>query len=177
MWIRQAIPGGGAKSYGDVFNPLGGAESQAGATCRKSSSVCRATISATWSAVLRSAFAGSATPKDIEFRLTPQYLMLTLPVTDLFMPGSGGFAESAKTPVFDLSGVLSNLKNRIAVVGTAADVARRERRRGALAHRRARAMAEHALVAAGYASAVAIFGRGGAMRPTSPPPILAASRS
>ncbi len=110
-------------------------------------------------AVLKAAFASSPALKDIEFRLTPQYLMLTLPVTDLFIPGAGGFAESAQTPVFDLSGVLSNLKNRIAVVGTAPMNSDSGEAAWTLAVARAKSMAD-ALAAAGYAQPVTVLGHG-----------------
>src|SRR5690606_24481679 len=70
-------------------------------------------------AVLRSAFAKTATLKDVRFHRTAQYLILSLPVDGVFVPGSGAFVDSAAGPVFDLGGVLSNLKNRIAIVGSA----------------------------------------------------------
>ena len=73
-------------------------------------------------AVLKAPFANSATLKDIEFRTTAQYLVLSLPVTAMFEADSGLLRDGAKGPVFDLAGVLRNLKNRIAVVGTAAVV-------------------------------------------------------
>lgn len=114
-------------------------------------------------AVLRAAFASSPALKDVEFRLTPQYLILTLPVADLYASGTGAFADSAKTPVFDLSGVLSNLKNRIAVIGTAAMAQSGDRDASeaswSLAIARAKTMAD-ALAAAGYAQPVTILGRG-----------------
>ena len=46
-------------------------------------------------AVLKAAFASSPGLKDVEFRLTPQYLILTLPVAGLYAPGTGDFAEAA----------------------------------------------------------------------------------
>ena len=116
-------------------------------------------------AVLKTAFAQSADLKGVEFHRTSQYLMLSLPATELFMPGSSGFSETAKNAVFDLSGVLSNVTNRIAVVGTAAMGQAEE---GAapeaawtLAIARARTMAE-ALRRSGYSQSVAVLGRGGA---------------
>ncbi|MBX7201387.1 MAG: hypothetical protein K1X51_18630 [Rhodospirillaceae bacterium] len=116
-------------------------------------------------AVLKAAFASSPALKDVEFRLTPQYLILTLPVAGFYAPGTGDFAEAAKTPVFDLSGVLSNLKNRIAVIGTAAMAQSGEQAAGeaawSLAITRAKAMAD-ALAAAGYDQPVTVLGRGAA---------------
>ncbi|MHB1205220.1 MAG: flagellar motor protein MotB [Rhodospirillaceae bacterium] len=153
-----------ARSYGDAFAP---AKDDSGRRLPKITAAAGDDL-AYLQAVLKAAFASSPALKDIEFRSTPQYLMLTLPVTDLFIPGSGGFAESAKTPVFDLSGVLSNLKNRIAVVGTAAMMQANDNQsesdaEGAwsLAMARAQAMAD-ALAAGGYDQPVTVLGRGGA---------------
>lgn len=149
-----------ARSYGDAFAP---AKSDNGRRLPKITAAAGDDLGYL-QAVLKAAFASSPALKDIEFRSTPQYLMLTLPVTDLFIPGSGGFAESAKTPVFDLSGVLSNLKNRIAVVGTAAMNQTENDAEGAswsLAMARAQAMAD-ALAAGGYDQPVTVLGRGAA---------------
>ena len=112
-------------------------------------------------AVLKSAFAASPGLRDVAFRLTPQYLMLTLPATALFQADSGRFSDTAKTSVFDLSGVLSNLHNRIAVTGTAAVSAHDAGPAWALAMTRASAMAD-ALARAGYDQPVTILGKGGA---------------
>ena len=114
-------------------------------------------------AVLKAPFANSATLKDIEFHTTAQYLVLSLPVTAMFEADSGALRDGAKGPVFDLAGVLSNLKNRVAVVGTAAVVQNDADAVAAwsLAVSRARTMAE-ALKAGGYTQTVSVFGRGGA---------------
>jgi chemotaxis protein MotB len=153
-----------AKAYGDAFAP---AKDDNGQRLPKITAAAGDDLGYL-QAVLKAAFASSATLRGIEFRLTPQYLMLSLPVTELFMPGSGGFAESAKTPVFDLSGVLSNLKNRIAVVGTAATmqtISNQSENDGSaswsLAMARAKAMAD-ALAAGGYDQPVTVLGRGAA---------------
>ncbi len=144
-----------AQSYGDAFAP---ADEDAGRRLPKITAAAGDDLGYL-QAVLKAAFASSPTLKDIEFRLTPQYLMLTLPVTDLFIPGAGGFAESAQTPVFDLSGVLSNLKNRIAVVGTAPMNADSGDAAWILAVARAKSMAD-ALAAGGYGQPVTVLGRG-----------------
>ena len=114
-------------------------------------------------AVLKAPFANSETLKNIEFRATAQYLVLSLPVTAMFEADSGLLRDGAKGPVFDLAGVLSNLKNRVAVVGTAAVVHNDIDAVAAwsLAVSRARSMAE-ALKAGGYTQTVSVFGRGGA---------------
>jgi chemotaxis protein MotB len=149
-----------ARSYGDAFAP---AATDSARRLPKISAAAGDDL-AYLQAVLKATFASTPGLKDIEFRLTPQYLMLSLPVTDLFVPGSGGFAESAETPVFDLSGVLSNLKNRIAVVGTASMSRSESDAEGAawsLAIARAKAMAD-ALKAGGYDQPVTVLGRGAA---------------
>lgn len=110
-------------------------------------------------AVLKAAFASSPALKDVAFRLTPQYLMLTLPVDGLFAAEAGGFATGAETSVFDLGGVLSNLKNRIAVIGTAAGA--KDEASWSLAIARAQTMA-NALAAAGYDQPVTVLGRASA---------------
>ena len=148
-----------AQSYGEAFAPVGPA-----APARKLPRIA-ATAGDNLGylqAVLKTAFAGSPELRDVVFRLTPQYLMLTLPATALFQPDSGSFSDSAKTPVFDLSGELSNLNNRIAIAGTAA----MSRRDGGiagweLAMARAQAMAD-ALAAAGYRQPVTVLGKGAA---------------
>jgi len=128
-------------------------------------------------AVLRTAFAKTATLKDVQFHRTAQYLILSLPVDGVFMPGSGAFVDSAAGPIFDLGGVLSNLKNRIAVVGSAIMTSRAVNARDSndaglppaaegsaaweLAVARAQSMAD-ALKRAGYGQPVTVFGRGGA---------------
>src|SRR5690606_20257085 len=107
-------------SYGDAFGPL--FESKEGAADRKLPPIAAVPGDdlGYLSAVLKASFADSATLKVIEFRPNPQYLTLSLPVAALFAPESGAFADNAKAAVFDLAGVLSNLKNRVAVVGTSA---------------------------------------------------------
>ena len=113
-------------------------------------------------AVLKTAFAASPDLNGVEFRRTSQYLMLSLPATELFLPGSSGFSETAKSAVFDLSGVLSNVTNRVAVVGTAAMGQGADAEPAwALSIARARTMAE-ALRRSGYSQPVAVLGRGGA---------------
>lgn len=78
-------------------------------------------------AVLRPAFAKQASLADVQFRATPQYLILSWPASvsgeGLFDAGSSGFSDAARRRVFDLGGVLSNLHNRIAIVGQAATAA------------------------------------------------------
>ena len=147
-----------AQSYGEAFGLP--ADDPTGGKLPKVTSASGDDL-AYLQAVLKASFASSPALKDIEFRLTPQYLMLTLPVSGLFTPGSGGFSEAAQTPVFDLSGVLSNLKNRIAVVGTAVVNLEDGDSTPAwtLAITRAKAMAD-ALTASGYDQTVTVLGRG-----------------
>ena len=144
-----------AQSYGDAFAAV---HDDTGRRLPKITAAAGDDLSYL-QAVMKAAFASSPTLKDVEFHLTPQYLMLTLPVTGLFVPGSGGFADSAQTPVFDLSGVLSNLKNRIAVVGTAPMDTGSGDAAWALAIARAKSMAD-ALAAGGYDQPVTVLGRG-----------------
>jgi chemotaxis protein MotB len=148
-----------AKSYGDAF----------GVTAAEPSSLARLpkipTVSgedlAYLEAVLKRAFAATVTLNDVQFHRTDQYLILSLPVEGVFAPGSGAFTDTAAAPVFDLGGVLSNLKNRIAVVGSA--VMTPDDGPGAwnLAMARAEALAT-ALEGAGYQQPITVLGRGGA---------------
>ncbi|MBY0511886.1 MAG: hypothetical protein K2P94_17255 [Rhodospirillaceae bacterium] len=151
-----------AKSYGDAFNPTGAIAEKPAPRIRlpKIANVSGDDLGYL-EAVLKSAFAGTVTLKDVRFQRTSQYLILSLPVDGVFAPGSGSFSDEAKGPVFDLGGVLSNLKNRIAVVGTAA-MAQAEDSAPAwgLAVARAQAMAD-ALKTAGYDQSVTVLGRGG----------------
>ncbi|NKB43984.1 MAG: OmpA family protein [Alphaproteobacteria bacterium] len=50
-------------------------------------------------------------------RLTDEYLVLSLPGSLLFAPGSALIGEEANAAVFDLAGLLSVLENEIAVTG------------------------------------------------------------
>lgn len=150
-----------AKSYGEAFNPIGVA-GKPGPMIRmpKIANVSGDDLGYL-EAVLKAAFAGTATLKDVQFQRTSQYLILSLPVDGVFAPGSGSFSDSAKVPVFDLGGVLSNLKNRIAVVGTAVmDQPENSAAAWRLAVARAQSMAD-ALKTAGYDQPVTVLGRGG----------------
>jgi chemotaxis protein MotB len=151
-----------AKSYGETFNPLvEPRDTPLRVRLPKITNVSGDNL-AYLEAVLKAAFAGTATLKDVEFHRTSQYLILTLPVEGVFVPGSGAFTESAAAPVFDLGGVLSNLKNRIAVVGTAVMPSGESAgaQAWALALTRAQTMAD-ALKTTGYDQSVTVLGRGG----------------
>jgi chemotaxis protein MotB len=151
-----------AKSYGDAFKPAGPVEKPAPLIRMPKIANVSGDDLGYLEAVLKTAFAGTTTLKDVQFQRTSQYLILSLPVDGVFAPGSGSFSESAKTPVFDLGGVLSNLKNRIAVVGTAVmDQPENGAAAWSLAVARAHAMAD-ALKTAGYDQPVTVLGRGGA---------------
>ena len=149
------------KSYGEVFSPVkASVEPVQRVRLPKITAVSGDDLSYL-EAVLKPAFAGTATLRDVEFRRTSQYLILSLPVDGVFAPASGAFTESATGPVFNLGGVLSNLKNRIAVVGTAAmskDIAAVDAWNLAVA--RAQSMAD-ALKTSGYDQPITVLGRGG----------------
>jgi chemotaxis protein MotB len=152
-----------AKSYGDTFNPAGAVAEKKPAPRIQLPKIAHVPGDdlGYLEAVLKSAFAGTVTLKDVQFQRTSQYLILSLPVDGVFAPGSGSFSDEARGPVFDLGGVLSNLKNRIAVVGTAV-MAPGEDDAAAwgLAVARAQSMAD-ALKTAGYDQAITVLGRGG----------------
>jgi chemotaxis protein MotB len=113
-------------------------------------------------AVLSATFAQSPSLRDVEFHLTSQYLKLSLPDQEFFEPGSGSFRPEVMTTVFDLGGVLSNLDNRIAVVGTAAmsQSGANDVGKWAIAMTRAEAVAR-ALKTAGFDQEITSFGQGG----------------
>lgn len=113
-------------------------------------------------AVLSATFSRSPNLQDVEFQQTSQYLKLSLPSQEFFEPGSGSFRPEIMASVFDLGGVLSNLSNRIAVVGTAAmgQTGANDIDAWALAMMRADAVAR-ALDAAGYEQEITTFGQGG----------------
>ena len=150
------------KSYGEAFKPEGLLDSAIPIVRLPKIPVTSGEDLAYLEAVLKAAFARTATLRDVQFHRTAQYLILSLPADGVFAPGSGNFADSATTPVFDLGGVLSNLKNRIAVVGTAVMTPTDGVGAAAwdLAMTRAQAMAG-ALRAAGYDLPVTVLGRGG----------------
>lgn len=150
-----------AKSYGDAFKPLAAIEKPVTLIRMPKVANVSGDDLSYLEAVLKNAFAGTVTLKDVQFQRTSQYLILSLPVDGVFAPGSGSFSDSAATPVFDLGGVLSNLKNRIAVVGTAVmDQPDNGASAWSLAVTRAQAMAD-ALKTAGYDQPITVLGRGG----------------
>jgi len=150
-----------AKSYGDAFNPLNVAGDPAPVVRLPKIEQVSGEDLSYLEAVLKAAFAKAATLKDVQFHRTAQYLILSLPAEGVFAPGSGAFTDKAATPVFDLGGVLSNLKNRIAVVGTAAIAPADGGAAWSLAVARAQTMAD-ALKTSGYDQPVTVLGRGGA---------------
>ena len=113
-------------------------------------------------AVLSATFAQAPSLRGVEFHLTSQYLKLSLPDQEFFETGSGIFRAEAMTTVFDLGGVLSNLDNRIAVIGSAAmgQAGANDVDNWALAMTRAATVAQ-ALEAAGYNQEITSFGQGG----------------
>jgi chemotaxis protein MotB len=147
-----------AKSYGSAFSVAPAQERPPSTPLPKIENVSGEDLGYL-EAVLKAAFAGSATLKDVQFHRTPQYLILSLPVDGLFAANSGNFKDAAIGPAFDLGGVLSNLKNRIAVVGTAVTTAEGGVQTWALAVARARTMAD-ALKSAGYQKSLTVLGRG-----------------
>jgi len=149
-----------AKSYGDAFGPAPIAPAKALPRLPPIANISGEDLGYL-EAVLKTAFAQTATLKDVEFHRTAQYLILSLPVDGVFAPGSDAFTDTAASPVFDLGGVLSNLKNRIAVVGTAAMSPADGAGAWELAVARARTMGD-ALQRAGYQQPITVLGRGGA---------------
>ena len=115
-------------------------------------------------AVLRPAFAKHPSLADVQFRTTSQYLILSWPAGvaqgALFDAGSSGFSDAARRRVFDLGGVLSNLHNRIAIVGHASGDSAPHADGAAwrLAITRANAVAD-AFTAAGYDKEITVLGR------------------
>jgi chemotaxis protein MotB len=154
-----------AKSYGDAFNPMLGDEEPL-VRLPKIAALPGDNL-AYLEVVLRGAFAKTATLKDVEFHRTGQYLILALPVDGVFVPGSGALVDAGQGPVFDLGGVLSNLKNRIAIVGSAVmSPAEGAEAPGILAWELAMARATSladALTRAGAVQPVSGMGRGGAV--------------
>jgi chemotaxis protein MotB len=115
-------------------------------------------------AVLRPAFAKQPSLADVQFRTTPQYLILSWPAgvsgQALFDAQSSGFSDAARRRVFDLGGVLSNLHNRIAIVGQATGESAPQADAAAwrLAITRANAVAD-AFTASGYDKEITVLGR------------------
>ena len=70
---------------------------------------------------LRAAVSRSGTLSGLQFRSTPQYLIISLPN----VPGRTSSAQTAglERALFDLGGVLANMNNRIAVIGQASTTA------------------------------------------------------
>jgi len=150
-----------AKAYGDAFKPAGMTTTPAPRIRIPKITNVSGDDLGYLEAVLKAAFAGTATLKDVQFQRTSQYLILSLPVDGVYAPGSGSFSDNAAAPVFDLGGVLSNLKNRIAVVGTAVmDSPKAGAAAWSLAVARAQTMAD-ALKTAGYDQSITVLGRGG----------------
>jgi len=113
-------------------------------------------------AVLRPAFAKHPSLSDVQFRASAQYIILSWPAMEqggaLFDAGSSGISERARRRIFDLGGVLSNLHNRIAVVGQAAAGQNADAGAWRLAITRANAVAD-AFAASGYDKEITVLGR------------------
>lgn len=152
-----------ARSYGEAF--AGGAPDENVPRLPEVAAVPGDNLSYL-EAVLRPAFAKQASLADVQFRATPQYLILSWPASvsgeGLFDAGSSGFSEAARRRVFDLGGVLSNLHNRIAIVGQATSTSVNEAGADAdawhLAIARANAVAD-AFAASGYDKEITVLGR------------------
>ncbi|MGE3333788.1 MAG: flagellar motor protein MotB [Rhodospirillaceae bacterium] len=158
-----------ARSYGEAF--AGGLPDDNGPRLPEVATVPGDNLSYL-EAILRPAFAKQASLADVQFRATPQYLILSWPASmsgeGLFDAGSSGFSDAARRRVFDLGGVLSNLHNRIAIVGQAATLpalgagasadADADADAWRLAITRANAVAD-AFTAAGYDKEITVLGR------------------
>jgi chemotaxis protein MotB len=147
-----------ARSYADVFHGIGGRESTVGPV--HISPVVRVPGDdlAYLEAVLRTAFAHDPDLTPIQFRLTAQYLILSVPARGT-APGSEELDEATQRRFFALGGVLNNLPNRVAVVAPAIAA------EGAAAWSTAAQRARHAqasLQAAGYERDVIAFAQGSA---------------
>ncbi|MGE4065008.1 MAG: flagellar motor protein MotB [Rhodospirillaceae bacterium] len=146
-----------ARSYGEAF--AGGAPDELPPRLPEVAAVPGDNLSYL-EAVLRPAFAKQPSLADVQFRATAQYLILSWPIEGsgggLFEQGSSGFSTAARQRVFDLGGVLSNLHNRIAVVGQADK--RPEEDSWRLAITRANAVAD-AIAGAGYDKEITVLGR------------------
>lgn len=115
-----------ARSYGEAF--AGGLPDEAAPRLPEVAAVAGDNLSYL-EAVLRPAFAKQPSLADVQFRATTQYIILSWPSNNeglkdqgnaLFDAGSSGISEATRRRIFDLGGVLSNLHNRIAIVGQAA---------------------------------------------------------
>lgn len=144
-----------ARSYGEAFS--GGLPDDAAPRLPEVAAVPGDNLSYL-EAVLRPAFAKQSSLADVQFRATPQYLILSWPGGALFDTGSAGLSELARRRVFDLGGVLSNLHNRIAIVGQAAPGPQGDADAWRLAITRANAAAD-AIAAAGYDKEITVLGR------------------
>lgn len=100
--------------------------------------------------VLRTAFAASPTLGRLQFRRAGQYLVLSLTANDVFPRGGAVPTAASAAMLFDLAGVLGNLKNPIAIVGVGGG--------WALGLNRAENVAA-ALVAAGWAARPSVLAR------------------
>lgn len=160
-----------ARSYGEAFG--GGLPDDAAPRLPEVAAVPGDNLSYL-EAVLRPAFAKQPSLADVQFRATAQYIILSWPVKDegpaLFDTGSAGISDATRRRVFDLGGVLSNLHNRIAIVGQAptdnsgapaldkATASAIEADAWRLAIGRANALAD-SLAASGYDKEITVLGR------------------
>ena len=103
--------------------------------------------------VLRTAFDATPTLKQMAFRRANQYLIMSLPAEDVFVARGAVPKDESRALVFDLAGVLANLRNPIAVVGSGSG--------WALGVNRAENLVE-ALLAAGLTVRPSVLARSGA---------------
>jgi chemotaxis protein MotB len=144
-----------AKSYAAAFSPgLGGQDGVLRAPVAQTAPAASGDNLAYLETVLGTAFARQPTLAGIRFRLTGQYLILDLPSVAAG-EGSHPMEENGRF-AFDLSGVLANLPNRIAVVAVPAS---RDASDWIAAQTHAEAWAT-ALMEAGYSKPLGAFVQG-----------------
>ena len=68
-------------------------------------------------AIITNALSGDPRFGQVATRLTDEYLVLSLPGSLLFAPGSASTTDQADQAIFDIAGLLSALENAIAVTG------------------------------------------------------------
>jgi len=147
-----------ARSYTDVFSGAGGGkEIPVGPVRIPPVTRTPGDDLAYLEAVLRTTFAAGPDLSVIQFRLTPQYLILLVPAQGMAGTGAETFDDTTRNRFFQLGGVLSNLSNRIAIVapvsagtGASAWLVAAARARNAMA----------ALHAAGYDRVAATLAQG-----------------
>ncbi|MCB2106637.1 MAG: hypothetical protein KDE14_03000 [Rhodobacteraceae bacterium] len=146
-----------AQSYLEVFNPIAVDEPRGKPMSFTVAQEATGDNLAYLRSVLETSFATFPTLQDVQFRSTARYLILSLENRAFFDAGRATLTPGAEQVIFDLAGVLGNLANPVAVLGSG-DGSARDQAHWALGLSRADEVAQ-AMIRAGYTGTPVVLTR------------------